>query len=394
MMRYVLVFVCASALLFPSSVARAALEESFEVSGWIPYWAVSKGTRSAGENIEALSAVMPFVYAVQKDGTPKDLGGMSKASWKRLMALAKNEGIRVTPTVMWSDTDTIHAILSNSAKRAAHVQEIAELVKKKRYDGIDIDYEGKLAKTRPYFSKFLKELDEALEEKFLSCTIEARTPPEDLYTTIPASLEYANDYEAINEHCDRVNIMAYDQQRADLSLNNARRGTPYYPNADTDWVEKVMKLAAKTIDPDRLVIGIPTYGREIAVKVSPEWFESYDQLWSVNPSYAEETAEDEDVKPSTNKAGERSYSYLPKDASVRLSSLPKAPRGTLSGDEIALRALAYANKTGKSLTVNVVWWSDADAVKDKIELAEELGLRGVALFKIDGGEDEDIWDLF
>ena len=29
-----------------------------------------------------------------------------------------------------------------------------------------------------------------------------------------------------------------------------------------------------------------------------------------------------------------------------------------------------------------------------LALAEELGIKGVAIFKIDGGEDKDIWKLF
>jgi spore germination protein YaaH len=41
-----------------------------------------------------------------------------------------------------------------------------------------------------------------------------------------------------------------------------------------------------------------------------------------------------------------------------------------------------------------VWWSDAQAAADKVKLARELGLRGVSFFKIDGGEDMGIWNLF
>ncbi len=387
-----LLFVLAFILAVPAGAHAAAPEAAFEVSGWIPYWAASKGVKDARSNLDALSAIQPFTYSVKKDGSVQDLGNMKKSTWKKLLAEAKKEGVRVTPTVMWSDTANIHRILSDSKLRAAHVASVAEAAK--AYDGIEIDYEGKKAETKPYFSLFLKELKAALGTKFLSCTIEARTPPESLYTAVSVNLEYANDYVEINKYCDRVIIMAYDQQRADIKLNAARAGQPYYPVADIEWVRKVMQLTAKSIDKNKLVIGVATYGRESEVTVSPNWFQSYKQLWSVSDKYAEDTADDFDITPGRNAAGELSYTYLPKKSKIKIPSSVKVPNGTPQGMETAARALAYANESGKTLTFNLVWWSDADAIAKKLALAKELGLRGVSIFKIDGGEDKNIWKLF
>jgi spore germination protein YaaH len=40
----------------------------------------------------------------------------------------------------------------------------------------------------------------------------------------------------------------------------------------------------------------------------------------------------------------------------------------------------------------MVTWQDAQAIGDKVALAKRLGIRGVAIFKIDGGEDPKMWD--
>ena len=378
--------------LFVMSAPLAASAADFGVSGWIPYWAAKDGARDAVNHLDTLTSVYPFSYSISTDGKPKDLADMKGSNWKKLLRDARAKGIPVIPTIMWSDTQNIHKILSSQTLRAKHVAAIADLVKTGKYDGIDIDYEGKLAATRPYYSAFLKELKAKLGDAILSCTIEPRTPPDSLYTVIPKNLEYANDYDAINKYCDRVNLMTYDQQRADLKLNAARAGAPYYPLADPAWVKKVITLTKQSIDADKLYLGVGTYGRELSLTVSPNKFGPYTQLHSVQNEYALDTAEENGVEPFRNAAGELSYSYVPTATTQKLLSAASLSKGVSGKDEFAARALAYANKTGKTVTVNLVWWSDAAAIAEKVALAKSFGLAGVSIFKIDGQEDDGLWD--
>lgn len=371
-----------------------ATASAFEVSGWIPYWAASAGTKDARAHISELDMIHPFAFTLQKGGKIKDAADLEKSTWTRLFSTAEKEGVAIVPTVMTSDGALVHSILSDARTRAAHIDEIVDMVEDGDYDGVDIDYEGKLATTKVHFASFLRELKQELGGKLLSCTIEARTPPDSLYRTVPATIEYANDFDAIDDACDRVNIMAYDQQRADLKLNDARKGAPYMPVADVAWVEKVVNLTAKSIDKRKIMIGVPTYGREFTVTVEPDWYKAYDHQWSVNPGYATKTAKKEKVTPTRNAAGELSYTYATKSSDRKKLAKYDVPANTPKGNTVAAQALAYANDTGKPMKFNLVWWSDAEAVKQKVELAKRLGVNGVAIFKIDGGEDRNIWDLF
>ncbi|MBP6860373.1 MAG: hypothetical protein KBC38_02330 [Candidatus Pacebacteria bacterium] len=373
-------------------VPHTALAADGEVAGWIPYWETKDGMKDAKSHFDELDRVYLFAYTVKKDGSLNDLMGLSKSTPKRFIADARKAGVEVFPTVMWSDTTNIHNILSSTEKRKAHVLSIVAMAEKGEYDGIDIDYEGKKADTMPYFSLFLTELSAELHRKeiTLSCSIEARTPADSLYTVVPGNLRYANDLAVIGKVCDIVNVMTYDQQRADLKANKARQGAPYYPVADPLWVEKVARLMTEVIPKEKMMLGVATYGREVEVTVSPDWYQGYKQLWSVNPKYAKDQAKKAKVTPSRNAAGEMSYTYLPKKSKLKLSSY-KAPSGTPSGNQVAAKALAYANATGKTATFNMVWWSDGEAVGDKAELARSLGLRGISIFKIDGGEDSAVW---
>jgi len=374
--------------------AQAEAKSTFEVSGWIPYWGGKEGIQDARAHLSKLTRLYAFAYGVDKNGNVKAETNLETDSWKKLFASAKSKGVPVIPTIMSGDGAHMHKILSNEASRAAHIQSIVSMVEKGKYAGVDIDYEAKLITTKDYFSAFIMELKTALGNKTLICTIEARTPADSLYRVPPPNPKHSNDYAVLGTYCDRVQLMTYDQQRADIKLNDSKSGLPYAPVSDVDWVRKVVELTVQSIPREKLVLGVATYGREYEITVSPNRFQDYKRLRAINAEGAEEMADDKKVAPSRNQAGEMSFSYLPKTSKLKFSKSLSVPKNTSSGNEIAAKALAHANATGKTVKFNIVWWSDAKAVEDKVKLAKEFGLAGIAIFKIDGQEDEKIWDLF
>lgn len=386
--RIVLSMVMMVALVFPQSVA------AFEVAGWIPWWQDTMGTESARDHIYDLDIIYPFAFEVTADGELVDKANLDESKWQNLMQKARQRHVRVIPTILWNDGAAIDEVLSDEDKRSDHIKAIIDMVDEGDYDGVNIDYESKLAKTKDDYSTFLKELADELGSKKLTCTIEARTPTDSLYREPPKKREYANDYEAMTKYCDWVEIMAYDQQRADLKLNDARKGKPYVPVADTEWVEKVLKLALKDIPADKIMLGVPTYGRQWNLTVAPAWFKEYKGVSSINVPDARELAEEYDVTIDRNEAGEASYTYFPEDSPFHILDVLPVPAGTLPGLKAAAQALLFATWTDMEVPVRVVWFSDAHAVAEKVDLAKKYDLRGVALFKIDGEEDPNIWKLF
>lgn len=375
----------------------------FEVSGWIPYWRTDAGTADVLPHLSQLTEVNPFGYTVKGDGSLNDALNIDNSAWKKLIKEARAKKVRVVPTIMWSDTQAIHNVLSDPELRTKHVQAIVKMVKDKGFDGVDIDYEGKKAEDKDNYSAFLKELAAAFSKnkanKWLMCTIEARTPPDSLYTTINlADIQYANDYAAINKYCDRVRLMTYDQQTADIKLNAAHKSELYAPIADPAWIRKVVALTAQSIDKKKLVLGVATYGYIYQVMpYTTGTGYNYTKLEAFNPTYATDTAKQYGITPTRNAAGELSFTYVPKET---VSALPSqsvlaalAPKGTSSSNLAAAGALALAKSKGKQSPVQLLWWSDSVAIKQKVDLAKELGLRGVAIFKFDGGEDQAMWDI-
>lgn len=379
-------------LLMPLVRAHAA---PLEVGGWIPYWREASGTQDVLPHLSSLTEISPFVYVVQNDGTIHDAGNMSDSAWQTLIAQARQDKTRLVPTVMWSNGAAIQNILSNTKSRIALEEAIANLAKENAYDGIDIDFENKLAETKNYFSTFLKGLYARMGQKWVYCSIEPRMPLVNRYgygTTPPAdATDYANDYVQINKYCDRVELMTYDQSTADALLN-AARAAPYVPIADPAWVEEIVNLAAQTISKKKILIGIPTYGYEYSVTPSGSGYQ-YDLQWAFDPRYALNLAAEVGASPVRNSADELSFIYKSTTALVdgADTTTPASTTNNIAPPSAMYSQQAIAGSIQPPF--NVVWWSDAKAISDKITLAQKLGVRGVAIFKLDGGEDQNIWNV-
>ena len=355
---------CVGLALWPAH-SFAALSAPFEISGWIPYWRSATGTAEFLTHIDTFKEINPFAYTVKNDGSLSDQMALNAAPWPSLIQLAHLKQIRVIPTVMWSDGAAIDKVLRNPELRAYHIQNIVSMVKSGGFDGVDIDYEAKLAKTQPYFTLFLKQLYAAMGKSWVECTIEARTPADSRSNTTPDNpKDYANDYKALNSYCDRVRVMAYDQASVDQKLTTTVTG-PYIPVADPKWVDKVLTLAEKDILKKKLMLGVATYGYEYKVTPLSSGY-AYDLQWAFNPKYATDLASSLNLTPQRNASGELSFTYKP-----------------------------LGNTAGAVLdsSFNMLWWSDASAIADKVALAKAHGLRGVSVFKIDGGADPNVWSV-
>jgi spore germination protein YaaH len=368
-------------LLFTFSGNVFAVTTSFDKAIWIPYWQKTAGASTTLANLDKVTQISPFAYELQTDGTLKNAMKIEEEPWTTLITEAKKKKVKIYPSILSyphndKEKQIQYLLLAQKKKRAAHVKEIVALVKKNKFDGIDIDYEAKLAETGPYFSAFLTELGTALhkDKKQLICTVEARTPPESRYATtskeILSKVEYANDYKIIGKVCDQVRIMAYDQagDDANLVIKNKSQGTTYKPVADIEWIKKVVSFALWDIPAKKIVLGVPTYGYKYEIISQPGTTTlSYSRIGSMNFNYADQLAKDLHVTPNRNNAGELSFSY--------------ATSTGVDGEQLG------------GMKQYLVWYSDSVAIADKIRIAKLYKLGGVAVFKIDGGQDPKIWNV-
>ncbi len=373
--------------LFLTPLIASAATPSFYYAGWLPFWKKTAGAMDVALNLEKIHEISPFSYEVNsKTGALVDKLKIHEGLWRGWLPAARDMGVKIIPSIAWFDGDGIHKLLSNTKKRRAHEDAIAKLVKDEKFDGIDIDYEAKKAETNPYFSLFIKGLWMRLPVgKILSCTIETRMPADSRYTKTADPNNYANDYAVLNKYCDQIRIMTYDQGVIDVKLDAQKgNGKLYAPVSDPDWAEKIIKEAIKTISRKKIMLGVPTYGYEYEVTWA-NGLTTYRRLRSVNYTTAMSLAEWISATPARNSAGELSYIY----SSSTLIEVSPALRWIVSStppDVIPTESL----NSSTSIT-RFVSFTDAEAIRQKIQLAKKYKLRGVAIFKLDGEADPAFW---
>lgn len=123
-------------------------------------------------------------------------------------------------------------------------QLITDLIdQSKPFDGLQIDFELVPARDRGNFHSFLAELRTGLGNKRFTIALPARleTLDDDVY-----------DYASIEPLVDRILVMAYDEHWATSEPG---------PIASMDWCESVAKYSLKTIGSEKLIMGLPFYGR-------------------------------------------------------------------------------------------------------------------------------------
>ena len=113
------------------------------------------------------------------------------------------------------------------------------------FDGVQIDFEHVAADQKDDFISFLSDLKKTLpKEKILSVALPAKrsSSPDDAY-----------DYALISNIADRIIIMAYDEH-----WSRSRPG----PVASYEWCAKVAEYSSSVIPKEKLIMGLPLYGRE------------------------------------------------------------------------------------------------------------------------------------
>ncbi len=105
-------------------------------------------------NVDNLTHVSPFYYALKWDGTID-----ARDEQPETTAFLRSRGVRILPMIKNHPTyDAFHDLIDTPEEQDRIVDALVNLVLTKGYDGIHIDWEGVNADDRPLLTDFMRRL--------------------------------------------------------------------------------------------------------------------------------------------------------------------------------------------------------------------------------------------
>lgn len=193
-------------------------------------------------NTDVISEIALGWYSLDKDGvllTRSRTGWQRPDGWEDVLRAAGKFNLETEMVVHVTDGDgTVSSLLASEAAMTGAVRAITQ--EAKRYDGINLDFEGlgyqdtgePLGLVQREFTAFVRLLSEQARASGLGLTLTLHAPN---------SAYKGYDYKALGDRADRIVVMAYDY------------GSKPEP---VSLVAQAMEMAKALVPPEKLVLGI------------------------------------------------------------------------------------------------------------------------------------------
>ncbi|UWG96981.1 cell wall-binding repeat-containing protein [Dehalobacter sp. DCM] len=192
------------------------------------------GARQSDGSITSINPDGSFAYRFSSSDIPK-----------YLVSLGQSNGARVVPMAMASGS-TADKMLQDPVKRSTFAASALKVVKETNADGILIDMEALSEKSEAGLTSLMQELYASLHPigKLVMVSVMSKTDP---------AVEWWYDeynYADLAQYTDYIQIMTYD-------YSTSQPG----PIAPPDWMKKVISYAVTEIPSEKILMGVPYYGR-------------------------------------------------------------------------------------------------------------------------------------
>lgn len=326
-----------------------------EIIGFLPYWLLSKANSEYNSFITTLTY---FGLIISPDGTIQKFTSPteSEPGWYQLQSgkvdsflqKAKQNNIKRSLLLFNGNPDEINQLLSSPTQHAKTImEEVAPIMKEKEFTDLNIDIESVFEASdaaRLNFIEFIKTIKTEMNNRGLG-TVTIDASPTDLIK------KRLIDLDGVEPYVDYIVLMTYDYHYVGSYVTG-----PVAPiggagiEAEFDVKTGVIK-AREVLPKEKIILGVPLYGYE--------W-----EAIQENPRSA--------VIPTTGLviSNRRAEEFV---ASCNTCSVKR--------DEYGIEAYTIY-KDEETGTFHHIFFPDEHSTAQKIELAKEYQLRGLALWAL------------
>ncbi len=163
---------------------------------------------------------------------------------ERAFAVMKKAGVRIMPVLSnnYRETfrgDAVHRIINDPTKKERLINDVLTILRKNRFEGVNVDFEELQEENDNAFVQFQKELYQKLHASGFKVTQDV----------IPFNEDY--DFNELGKYNDYIFLMAYDQ-----FSNNTSPG----PISDQKWIEAAVDEASKKLPAEKIILSLGAYG--------------------------------------------------------------------------------------------------------------------------------------
>lgn len=301
-------------------------------------------------NTESISETGLFLFQINKENptTIVKFGDFTDEYVENLVAAGHRKNVKMLPVVhnlLYKDgsqttsKDVVKELVSSKQNREAFIQNIIKLIERYDFDGVNIDIEDVYLEDSENLSALYTELGEALRRKgyYLSGSIPARVSDEPFN---PFSDPF--DYEAIGKAVDEFVVMLYNE--------HGWPGSGPGPVVSIGWMERVLKYTMTKMPKEKIVAALSVFGFDFNLTTGKNTYVTYDMAMDLAEKYNKEIIFDQETQTPM---------------------------------------FAYEDEQGNK---HEVWFENKESIYAKIQKAWELGIKGVALWRL-GMEDPNIWTM-
>lgn len=227
--------------------------------------------------------------------------------------------------------DIAHAVIADEEVKTKLIQNVMEYLDRRKYFGLNIDFEYVREEDRTLYTQFLLDFAAALRRVGYSLSV-ALAPK--ISQEQSGLLYTAHDYGAVGSIADKVIIMTYEW--------GYTYGEPMAV-APIDKVRQVLDYAVMEMPPEKILMGMANYGYS--------WTLPYKKGTAARPL-------------SLSEIPQTAYSQY---ADIRFDDTAQSP------------FFRYYDSAG---TEHIAWFEDPRSIEAKLKLVSEYGLGGVSYWNI------------